>query len=124
MAFWQNITHNSGLHDDPIWRRFVTRWSLVSLLLIGMVCHLSRDYFQVDEYYSITEFVSYKLGKTPQAALCWEYHSEIRPWLQPAIYYVAARGLTAIGVDNPFTLAEAFRAMSGLCAWAALVSLM
>ena len=124
MAFWQNLKQNCGLHADPVWRRFVARWSLVSLLLIGLVCHLSRDFFQFDEYYSVTEFVSYKLGKTPPAALCWEYQTEIRPWLQPAIYYVAAHGLTAIGVNNPFTLAEAFRAMSGLCAWAALVSLM
>jgi GPI mannosyltransferase 3 len=124
MAFWHNLQHNSGLHADAAWRRLVNRWSLVSLLLIGMVCHCSYDFCQFDEYYQITEFVSYKLGKTPEQALAWEYHSQMRPWLQPAIYYVAARGLNRLGVDNPFVLAEVFRAMSGLCAWAALVPLM
>ena len=124
MVFWHTLKHNSSLCADPIWRRFVIRWSLVSLLLIGLVCHFSSDFFHWDEYYQITEFVSYKLGKTPQKALAWEYHSEIRPWLQPAIYYVAARGLAVFGVNNPFTLAEVFRAISGLCGWVALVSLM
>ena len=119
-----NLKLNSGLRADPIWRRFVTRWSLVSLLLIGLVCHCSYDFFQFDEYYSITEFVSYKLGKTPEPALAWEYHAQIRPWLQPAMYYAAARGLNRLGIENPFTMAEVFRAMSGLCAWAALASLM
>jgi phosphatidylinositol glycan class B len=124
MAIWQNLKQNSGLRADPLWRRFVTRWSLISLLLIGLVCHFSYDFFQFDEYYQITEFVSYKLGKTPEAQMAWEYHAQLRPWLQPAIYYVAARGLIGLGIENPFTLAEVFRLMSGLCAWMALVSLM
>jgi phosphatidylinositol glycan class B len=124
MTFWKNLKRNSGLDADPIWRRFVTRWSLVSLLLIAVVCHFSYDFFQFDEYYQITEFVSYKLGITPESALPWEYNAEMRPWLQPAVYYVAARELNRLGVENPFTIAEVFRAMSGVCAWAALVSLM
>ncbi|HEX3997569.1 MAG TPA: hypothetical protein VHX65_03355 [Pirellulales bacterium] len=124
MSLRQNLQLNSGLHADPGWRRFVNRWSVVSFLLIAVVCHFSYDFYQFDEYYQVTEFVSYKLGKTPREALAWEYRAEMRPWLQPAMYYVAARGLEQLGIDNPFTLAEVFRALSGLCAWAAIVSLM
>jgi Alg9-like mannosyltransferase family len=121
--FVQNLAFNSGWHD-PAWRRFVGRWALVSGLLVALTCHFSYDFFQFDEYYQVTEFVSFKLGKTPERSLAWEYHSEIRPWLQPAVYYAIARGLNLVGVENPFTLAEAFRFASGACAWAAIVSLM
>jgi phosphatidylinositol glycan class B len=115
---------NSGLADDRDWRKFVVRWSLVSLLLIATACYFSIGHYAFDEHYSILEFVGRKLGKTPDSAMVWEYHAQIRPWLQPAIYYVAARGLMALGIENPFTLAMAFRAISGLCGWAAIVSLM
>lgn len=94
------------------------------MLLIAAVCHFSYDFYQFDEYYQITEFVSYKLGKTPVEALAWEYHAEMRPWLQPSIYYALARGMNLLGIENPFALAEGFRAVSGLCAWAAIVALM
>ena len=40
------------------------------------------------------------------------------------MYYVAAKALMAVGVENPFILATAFRAISGLTAWAAIVALM
>ncbi len=115
---------NSGLADDRAWRKFVARWSLVSLLLIAVACYFSIGHFAFDEHYSILEFVGRKLGKTPESAMVWEYQAQIRPWLQPAIYYVAARGMMSLGIDNPFTLAMAFRAISGLCGWAAIVSLM
>ena len=84
----------------------------------------SYGFFQFDEYYQITEFVSYKLGKTPPGELAWEFHQQIRPWTQPAIYYAAARGAMAVGIENPFTLSLFFRAISGLCGWAAIVSMM
>ncbi len=124
MVFWQNLRTNSGLADDPEWRQFVVRWALVSLALIAVTCYFSYGFFQFDEYYQITEFVSFKLGKTPASELAWEYHQQIRPWLQPGIYYLAARGMIAMGVDNPFTLSFVFRAISGLCGWAAIVSMM
>jgi phosphatidylinositol glycan class B len=124
MSLRENVRINSGLAADPDWRRFVTRWALVSLLLIAVACYFSYGFFQFDEYYQITEFVSYKLGKTPASELAWEYHHQIRPWMQPAIYYAAARAFMAVGVENPFTLSLIFRAMSGLCGWAAIVSMM
>jgi phosphatidylinositol glycan class B len=124
MSFWQNLRANSGLADDPEWRRFVGRWAAVSLLLIAVTCYFSYGFFQFDEYYQITEFVSYKLGKTPPGELAWEFHQQIRPWTQPAIYYAAARAAMAAGIENPFTLSLLFRAISGLCGWAAVVSMM
>jgi phosphatidylinositol glycan class B len=124
MSFWENVKSNSGWADDPEWRRLVIRWSAVSLLLIGVAAWFSYGFFQWDEYYQVTEFVSHKLGKTPTADLAWEYHAQIRPWMQPAIYYVVARAAMFLGVENPFTLAFIFRALTGLCGWVAIVSMM
>src|SRR5260221_10585061 len=124
MSFRQNLRVNSGWADDPEWRWLVDRWAAVSLLLIVVTCYFSYGFFQFDEYYQITEFVSYKLGKTPPAELAWEFHQQIRPWTQPAIYYAAARAAMAAGIENPFTLSLLFRAISGLCGWAAIVSMM
>ncbi len=124
MAFWDNVRFNSGLAGDPAWRKFVVRWSVVSLLLISVACYFSYGMFKLDEYYQVVEFVGYKLGKTPAADLPWEFHARIRPWLQPAIYYAAAKGLIGLGVANPFTLTMAFRAISGVFGWAAITALM
>ena len=123
-SLWQNLRTNSGLADDPEWRRFVGRWAGISLLLIAVSCWFSYGFFQFDEYYQITEFVSYKLGKTPPGELAWEFHQQIRPWTQPSIYYAAARGAMAVGIENPFTLSLFFRAISGFFGWAAIVSMM
>ncbi len=123
MSLLENIHSNSGLGDDA-WRRFVRRWAIVSLLLILVASWFSYGFYQFDEYYQVTELVSYKLGKTPESELAWEYHQRIRPWLQPGVYYVAARAMMAVGIDNPFTLSFAFRLMSGVCSWGAIVSLM
>jgi GPI mannosyltransferase 3 len=124
MALWQDVRRNSGLADDPNWRRFVFRWSLVSLLLIGLAAYNSYGFYQFDEHYQVIELVSYKLGKTPQNELAWEFRAQIRPWLQPAMYYAAAKALIGMGVENPFTLATAFRAISGMIGWLAVTSMM
>ena len=124
MQFFANLRRNSGLQSDPDWRKFVTRWSLVSLLLIAVACRFSYGFYQFDEYYEVTEFVGYKLGKTPPAELVWEFHYQLRPWLQPAIEYAAAKGLIGLGIHNPATLTLAFRTTNGLFAWAAITALM
>ena len=91
MSLLANFRANSGLDADPEWRRFVWRWAGVSLLLIAVASYFSYGFFQFDEYYQVTEFVSFKLGKTPPDQLAWEYHQQIRPWLQPAVYYARRR---------------------------------
>ena len=124
MQYLDNLRQNSGLHSDRAWRKFVARWSLVSLLLITVACYFSYGYYHSDEHYQIVEFVGHKLGKTPASELPWEFGARIRPWFQPAIYYAAAKVLVGLGIENPFTLATGFRAISGLCCWAAVTALM
>ena len=40
------------------------------------------------------------------------------------MYYAAAKSLIGLGIENPFTLATAFRAISGMFGWLAITSLM
>jgi phosphatidylinositol glycan class B len=124
MSLSENVRFNSGLGTDPDWRRLVTRSSVVSFLLIAVAAWFSYGFFQWDEYYQVTEFVSQKLGKTPAAELSWEYHTRIRPWMQPGLYYLIARAAMFVGIKNPFMLAFIFRAITGLCGWVAVVSMM
>ena len=118
----ENFRRNSGLSTDPDWRRFVVRWSLVSLVLIAIAAYFSYGFFQFDEHYQVVELVGLKLGKTPKTELPWEFRGRIRPWLQPSIYYVAAKAMIGLGVENPFLLATGFRAISGLCGWLAVTA--
>jgi phosphatidylinositol glycan class B len=124
MHFLANFRENTRFRSDPDWRRFVTRWSCASLVLILITSYFSYGFFEWGEHYIVTEYVGLKLGKTPASELIWEYPAEIRAWFQPAIYYAAAKGLLAVGIKNPFVLAHAFRLISALWGWAAITLLM
>jgi len=104
-------------------RRFLARWMAFGLLLILVAAVRSVGFHNADEHFQILEFASAKLGRTPWSALPWEYSFRMRPWLQPALYTLGARGLAAVGVDDPFAWALAFRLFSGLVAWLGLVGL-
>lgn len=123
-TFWSNAKQNCGLADDSQWRRFVAKWALVSLCPILIAAYFSFGFYHLDEHYKIIELTSYKLGKTPEAELLWEYHCQSSPWLQPAIYYGIAKVAMLVGVENPFKLAYLFRLFDGMCCWIAVVSLM
>jgi hypothetical protein len=95
----------------------------VGLLLILLAAWRSEGFLNADEHFQTLEFAGSKLGRTPVSALPWEYHERMRPWLQPGLYTMAARALAALGVDDPFRWAFAFRLFSGLMAWLGLVGL-
>ncbi len=51
---------------------------------------------QLDERGQITAFYALKMGAQPEAHMPWEYAARMRPWLQPAVYYVLLWPLHAI----------------------------
>lgn len=112
-----------GGAPDREWRRFLSRWLGLSLLLILVAAFHSTGFHHADEYFQTLEFVSAKLGRTPTVDLPWEFHHRMRPWLQPGLYYVMARAWTAVGVDNPFVWVWSFRLLSGVVAWLGLAGL-
>jgi GPI mannosyltransferase 3 len=89
-------------------------------LLLACAAVFSSGIFHADEYFQIVEFASYKLGMTPAANLPWEFAARIRPWIQPGLFYLLARGAGALGVCDPFTLMLLFRFGHALVGWLAM----
>jgi phosphatidylinositol glycan class B len=94
-----------------------------SLALTAAAAVSSDSVFQVDEHFQVIEFASHKLGWTAAQELPWEFGARIRPWMQPGLYYVLARGALAAGVRDPFVLVRIFRLASGVLSWAAVLAL-
>ena len=95
----------------------------VQLAVTLLTAWSSVTFFHPDEHFQILEFLGLKLGFTEARELPWEFAAQIRPWLQPAIYYVIAKPLLLLGLTDRFMLAFVLRALSGLLAFAALRSL-
>jgi phosphatidylinositol glycan class B len=95
---------------------------LLLTLVVAVTAWFSNLFYFPDEHYQVLEFMSRKLGITPDAALPWEYHQRIRPWLQPAIYYGIAAPLRAAGMADMFTIAFILRLLTGLFSVAALAA--
>jgi len=105
--------------------RTVLALALAGSLFFTLAAAVSSDsVFQVDEYFQVAEFTSYKLGITAPRDLPWEFAARIRPFTQPALYFGLARLASVAGVADPFSLLRLFRAASGLLSWLALATLM
>lgn len=102
--------------SDPLRRSAAprVRAHLAATLAITFVtAWFSYGYFHIDEYFQIIELVRFKLGQI-DGPLPWEHAQQIRPWLQPFVYWALGRGLGALGVRDVFDLAFAFRLATGL----------
>jgi hypothetical protein len=112
---WTGAQPDSRLTPGEV-RAYLT----ASLVAIVVTSFFSVTFFHPDEQFQVLEFVGLKLGRTRSADLPWEFHDRMRPWLQPAAYYVLVRGAKWFGVDDPFAQAFLFRLASGTLAWVAL----
>ncbi|GHS93423.1 hypothetical protein FACS1894139_05440 [Planctomycetales bacterium] len=119
----QIIAINAGWRDVA-WRRFVARWSLIAAIILGGTACLSLGWYFPDEYWQTIEFANCKLGGTPVEAMPWEFPAQMRPWLQPALYFAIAKTAGAVGFTDPFNLTLFFRLSSALCGWLAVTALM
>lgn len=114
------LTINNILPDDISWKKKWAFYSLLSLVLIVFAAIFSYGFYTPDEYFSIIQFVNFKLGGLPHSQMHWEYHSYFRPWALPFFYYCVIKFLLMIGIKNPFILAFFFRFFSGIIGWFAL----
>jgi phosphatidylinositol glycan class B len=78
--------------------------------------------FHPDEHFQTVEFASLKLGFTAASELPWEYAARLRPWLQPALYTLIAKGALALGGTSRFVLLGLFRAATALFSFVAFRS--
>jgi phosphatidylinositol glycan class B len=86
---------------------------LLGLALFTLVAVRSEGFYHADEHFQLLEFANYKLGQTPAADLPWEFRSQIRPTLQPAIAVGVIRAARAAGITSPFSWALLLRLLSG-----------
>tara|TARA_R110002072_G_scaffold1989_2_gene16382 strand:+ start:95698 stop:97236 length:1539 start_codon:yes stop_codon:yes gene_type:complete len=96
------------------------------LFLVGAVFHLIAAYFsegflQYDEHFEILEFLSFKLGITPESDLTMEYGITMRPWVQPFIYYPIIKVSQFLGIENRFVWAFFLRVISSVVGFTSLV---
>jgi phosphatidylinositol glycan class B len=84
----------------------------VALAVTCVTAWFSYGCFHNDEYFQVIEFTRWKLGEVD--LMPWEHQQQMRPWLQPFIYWLVARPLVAAGVRDIFILAFVFRLLTGL----------
>lgn len=106
---------------DPI---FAERVLYVALLVHLVVPFFSMGNYQADELFQLLEPLSYRLGYTPQAALPWEFHSHIRPWLEIFVMRCIVWPLQALGIRDHLVYEHVFRLLASLLGFAALVALL
>lgn len=108
--------------DDPL-LRFTRQCLLLSLLAHLIAAVFTEGFHHYDEQFQMLEFVSYKLGRSPEADLPWEFRTQIRSWFMPALFIAIAKAWLFLGVDNPFTWALSFRLLSALMGWLSVAAL-
>lgn len=84
----------------------------LALIVFITVAYNSSGYHHEDEHYQLIEFANYKLGLLEKDQLAWEFHSEIRPGLQPLICYIIFRICNRLGISDGYWLVFILRLIS------------
>jgi hypothetical protein len=102
------------------WKNYFILVASIVFIIDIFFALITPGHLHPDEHFQIIEFMNYKLGGTPSDALPWEFHAQIRPWLQPACLWVTAKIFIAVTkITNPFTLDTIFRVESVVIAFGA-----
>ena len=96
------------------WLKANRIWLFVVFVIYVSAAFFSQGSLHQDEHFQILEFMSFKLGQTTPGELPWEFESQIRPFMQPAFYFVITKFLNFIHITSPFTIAFALRAVSAI----------
>lgn len=92
---------------------------LKKMIPVYIIFHLiavffSEGYHRPDEHLGIIRLVFFKLGLFPENELSWEFPAQIRPWLQPALYYNLTKIINLLGITDPFFIIFSFRLISSI----------
>jgi len=93
-------------------RKELKYWIIASIFFHFMAAFFSQGFLHFDEHFQILEFLQFKLHPFSSADLPWEFHAQMRPWTQPAFYYVLTKALNLMGLTNQYTFATIFRIIS------------
>ncbi len=103
-----------NIGDASPMNRFVRAHLAATFAVTCVTAWFSYAYFHNDEYFQVIEYTRSKLGEVDPKLLPWEHAQQMRPWLQPFLYWLIARPLAAVGVRDIFALAFVFRLVTGL----------
>jgi phosphatidylinositol glycan class B len=104
-------------------RRFLFFWLGFNLFVHLLAGVFTWGYYDFDEHFQILEFMNQRLLGGDGRSLAWEFHAQMRPWLQPFFYEVFARILIFFGDRDPGHWVLVFRVVSSLLGWLSLVAL-
>jgi GPI mannosyltransferase 3 len=99
------------------WRSSVRRHLAVTLLVTCVTAWFSIGYFAIDEYFQVLEPVRFALGQSESFTLPWEIREQLRPMLQPFLYFAIAK---VLGLRDAFVLGFVCRVVTGLACVGAL----
>jgi hypothetical protein len=99
------------------------KWFLLGILFHLLAANFSEGFLQYDEHFEIIEFLSFKLGITPEADLTMEYAETMRPWVQPFLYYPIIKFFQTIGIENRFFWVFSLRFISSLLGFYSIILL-
>lgn len=87
------------------------------LLLHWITAIFSLGAYQADEHFQILEFLNYFRGLNPPDAMPWEFHAQMRPWIQPLAFLQVIRVLEFFGVQNPIAQETTLRILVSTLGW-------
>lgn len=99
-----------------------------TLFAICLIFHLlavvfSEGFHRPDEYLGIIRMMQFKLNTFALEELSWEYPARIRPWLQPAIYYLLHLFAKTLTIESPFIISTFFRLISSALGFISIILL-
>ncbi|AEA42259.1 mannosyltransferase [Fluviicola taffensis] len=93
----------------------------ISVVVFTITATNSVGFFHADEHYQIIEFAGLKAGWNTPEDLVWEYHTKIRPTLQPTIAVGFISIFKFFGASDPYTISFLLREITALLLIFALV---
>lgn len=96
------------------------------IFLFILIAHLIFPFFSLgmhhsDEHFQILEFLNFKLGGISSTDLPWEFQEQIRPWAQPAFFFVLIKYIFyPLGITSPLLFNIFFRLLASLLGFISL----
>lgn len=78
---------------------------------ILLTSYFSVGFYHLDEHFQIIEMANYKLGGILDSQMPWEFKNQLRPTLQPFIFYLF---LKLSFLKNPYFITFIFRLFTGV----------
>ncbi len=92
----------------------------LSGLILVVASFFSSGYLHPDEHFQIIEFAALKLQLNEKINLPWEFHSQMRPAIQPAMVVLIYRLIGLSTTPDPFFVAFILRLLTGCISFLAM----